>query len=72
MSELSDILTTAAGQPLKVSSDAGSVEGHSLADLIAADEKLSANTAANQEGNPVTNNGRRGYVIQKFRRGGTA
>lgn len=40
MADLSDEIETAASQPKRVTTDAGSVEQHSLPDLIAADKHL--------------------------------
>jgi hypothetical protein len=40
MPDLSDQIETAAGQPKQVSSDAGSVTGQSVSDLIEADRYL--------------------------------
>lgn len=42
----SDALSAALAGPAKVSGDAGSVESHKIADMIAADQYLAAKDAA--------------------------
>lgn len=46
MSDLSDQIEAVAAQPKQVSSDAGSVTGQSIQDLIAADQYLAEKAAA--------------------------
>ena len=58
MADLTDSIQENAQRPAKVSSDAGSVEQHSLADQIAADRYLASKAAARAP--------RRGLVFNKL------
>ena len=49
-SELEQVLRENAAGPKKVSGDAGSVERHSIADLIEADKYLASKEAAKSHG----------------------
>lgn len=48
MADLTDRIEEVAGGPKKVRSDAGEVEQHSLADLLAANQALQGATASEQ------------------------
>lgn len=63
MSDLSDQIEDAAAAPKKVQNDAGSVEAHSLDELIAADRYLASKAAAQSAG--------RGLVLGQFKPPGT-
>jgi len=56
--EIGDAIRNNAQGPARVSSDAGSVEQHSLQDQIAADRYLSAKDAAKKKN--------RGLIFNKF------
>lgn len=70
-SPLESTIETAAAGPISAASDGQSATGHNLRDLIEADKHLAAKNAANQTGVGEGNNGRRGLVYSRFRRGGT-
>jgi hypothetical protein len=63
MPDLSDQIETAAQQPKSATTDAGTVSQHPLADIIAADEYLKANAAAESP--------KRGFSLARFKPPGT-
>jgi hypothetical protein len=63
MADLTDQIEDAAASPKKVTGDAGSVEAHSLDELVKADQYLASKAAAQSSG--------RGLLLSQFKPPGT-